>query len=85
MSRVVGVLLACVAVLLGGCSVEGEPSPGEPSVAEPTGPALPPRPRDVPIDGVDPCSLLTEAQRAELGLDRRPVFDLEPVGPVRGR
>jgi hypothetical protein len=70
---VVGVLLACVAVLLGGCSVEGEPS-----LAEPTGLALPPRPRDVPIDGVDPCSLLTAAQRAELGLDRPPVFDLGP-------
>jgi hypothetical protein len=70
---VVGVLLACVAVLLGGCSGEGEPS-----AAEPTGLALPPRPRDVPIDGVDPCSLLTEAQRAELGLDARPVFDLSP-------
>ncbi|MFD1529471.1 DUF3558 domain-containing protein [Pseudonocardia aurantiaca] len=67
-----------MAVLLGGCSVEGEPSPGEPSAAEPTGLALPPRPRDVPINGVDPCSLLTEAQRAELGLDARPVFDLSP-------
>jgi hypothetical protein len=67
---VVGVLLACVAVLLGGCSGEGEPS-----AAEPTGLALPPRPRDVPIDGVDPCSLLTEAQRVELGLDQPPILD----------
>jgi hypothetical protein len=32
----------------------------------------------VRIDGVDPCSLLTEAQRADLGLDARPVFDLSP-------
>ena len=74
-------LLACVTVLLGGCAVVGEPSAGGQSVAEPSAPTglqLPPRPRDVRIDGVDPCSLLTEAQRAELGLDARPVFDLSP-------
>lgn len=33
---------------------------------------LPPRPRDIPIDDVEPCSLFTEQQRAELSLEGRP-------------
>lgn len=33
-----------------------------------------PRPRDVRIDGVDPCSLLTPAQRTQLGLNQPPQF-----------
>lgn len=37
-------------------------------------PTLSPRPRDIRIDGVDPCSLLTPAQRVQLGLDRPPQF-----------
>ena len=36
--------------------------------ATPTSVPWPSRPRDLPIDGVDPCSLLTPAQRAEFGL-----------------
>jgi hypothetical protein len=69
-----GTLLVVLAVFLAGCSVVG----GEASPAEPTGVQLPPRPREVRIDGVDPCSLLTAEHRAELGLDGRPVFDLGP-------
>jgi hypothetical protein len=61
-------------LLVAGCSaVQGEASP-----AGGSGVQLPPRPREVRVDGVDPCSLLTEAQRAELGLDARPVVDLSP-------
>ncbi|HVV24223.1 MAG TPA: DUF3558 domain-containing protein [Pseudonocardiaceae bacterium] len=30
--------------------------------------ALPPRPTDIPLTGVDPCSLLTAAQRRSLGV-----------------
>lgn len=41
--------------------------PGEASA--PTGVLLPPRPREVRLDGVDPCSLLTPEQRAGLGLE----------------
>jgi hypothetical protein len=59
-------LIAVVLVLVGGCTGAG----GGP--AEPTGLSLPPRPRDLRIDGVEPCSLLTEQQRAELGLDGTP-------------
>ncbi len=63
--RWVGVLVA--AVLVSGCS---------PAVRDrPTGSAgpisLPPRPQELRIDGVEPCSLLTEQQRAELGLELR--------------
>jgi hypothetical protein len=39
--------------------------PGTPSAADPT--PLPPRPREVRLDGVDPCSVLTVEQRAALG------------------
>jgi hypothetical protein len=31
---------------------------------------LPPRPKDIPVDGVDPCSLLTAQQQHDFGLGR---------------
>jgi hypothetical protein len=34
--------------------------------------ALPPRPREVRLDGVDPCSLLTPEQRITLGVRSQP-------------
>jgi hypothetical protein len=75
-------LLAGIVLLVGGCTTV----PGQPAPANPTGSAsagangieLPPRPREVRLDGVDPCELLTEDQRAELGLDGRPGFDQAP-------
>lgn len=42
---------------------------------------LPPRPRDIDIRDVDPCALLTESQRAELGLDAEPAYDVQ-VSPL---
>lgn len=83
-------LLVLLPVLVGvvvGCA---QPVPGTPppSAAGPatSGPAtsaapevpLPSRPRDVPLDGLDPCTLLTADQRAELGLDQPPVLDVSP-------
>ena len=72
-------LLACV--LVTGCTqvVEGTPS-------APTGVLLPPRPREVRLDGVDPCSLLTADQWAGLGFDG-PLLRSDPTvelfrGPV---
>jgi hypothetical protein len=56
------VLLLVTAVLAAGCTTA---VPGTPSAAGPT--PLPPRPREVRLDGVDPCSLLTAEQRAALG------------------
>ncbi|HEX5810613.1 MAG TPA: DUF3558 domain-containing protein [Pseudonocardia sp.] len=59
--------LLVTAVLAAGCTtvVAGTPS-------APTGVLLPPRPREIRLDGVDPCSLLTEEQRAALGLESEP-------------
>jgi hypothetical protein len=74
---VLGVLI----VLLAGCSTGGQASPADPPTTEeaaPTTVSLPPRPRDVPVDDVDPCSLLTRQQRAELRLDQPPLPDREP-------
>ena len=61
------VLLLVTAVLAAGCTtaVEGTPS------AEPP-PPLPARPREVRLDGVDPCSLLKADQRTALGFTRQP-------------
>lgn len=74
MRRVWRALLVAAAVLVAGCSDEG----GGVAPAEPRGIELPPRPRDVRVDGVDPCSLLTAEQRGGLGLDGQPFFDLSP-------
>lgn len=74
---VLGVLI----VVLAGCTTGGQASPADPPATNQASPAtssLPPRPRDVPIDDVDPCTLLTREQRAELGLDRPPQPRREP-------
>lgn len=85
-----GIGLVVALLLVVGCSTE---APTQPEPTEPTVLALPPRPRDLWVDGVDPCSLLTEQQRAELGLDggvlasasRSPFFGGEVVSClVRG-
>ena len=34
--------------------------------------AIPPRPRDLPLDGVNPCALFTKAQLKQLGINRPP-------------
>jgi hypothetical protein len=63
-------------MVLAGCTTGGQASPADPPVtnqAAPTTSSLPPRPRDVPIDDVDPCTLLTRQQRGELGLDQPPL------------
>ena len=72
--RRIGLLLGALAVLVSGCAAVG----GPPEPAERTALELPPRPRDVRIDGIEPCSLLTEAQRADLGLDGEPSSSTEP-------
>ena len=59
--------LLVTAVLAAGCTtvVAGTPS-------APPGILLPPRPKEVRLDGVDPCSLLTAEQRRELGFESAP-------------
>jgi hypothetical protein len=82
--RVGGAVLAVlVAVLASACS--GPSVPPTSAQGRPDGVVeLPPRPREVRLDGVDPCSLLTGEQRVELGLDARPVFSQAPVGLYPG-
>jgi hypothetical protein len=48
------------------------PAGTAPPAAAPSTVALPPRPREVRVDGVDPCSLLTPQVRAEQGLTQEP-------------
>jgi hypothetical protein len=68
-----GAVVVVVLLLLTGCTtISGQAGPAE----SPT--TTPARPRDVRIDGVDPCTLLTEEQREELGLDGEPRFDNSP-------
>jgi hypothetical protein len=68
-------LISAAALLLAACATTGverdAPATPTPTVgaAEPTGLVLPPRPRELPLDGVDPCALLTPDQRKLLGLD----------------
>jgi hypothetical protein len=59
--------LLVTAALAAGCTtvVAGTPS-------APPGVLLPPRPREVRLDGVDPCSLLTADQRRTLGFESEP-------------
>lgn len=66
-------LVACV--LAAGCTAATSPGPPAPS--------SPPRPREVRLDGVDPCSLLTAEQRAGLGLDGTPQLT-EPYAELFG-
>jgi hypothetical protein len=84
-SAVRAVVVLALLLLVSACTITGdEAPPADPAAPAPSS-VLPPRPRDVRIDGVDPCSLLTEAQRAELGLDARPRLDVGPLPPYPGR
>jgi hypothetical protein len=74
-------LIACAAVLVAGCTTQVEPPP--PVAAELT--TSSPRPRELPLDGVDPCALLTPAQRAELGLESSSVPYTNDVPKTAGR
>ena len=75
--RLVVLLVACL--VAAGCTaaVEGTPS-------APTGVLLPPRPREVRLDGVDPCSLLSAEQWVELGFEGLPARSDPTVELFRG-
>jgi hypothetical protein len=45
------------------------PPTSEPSGSEDPTTELPPRPRDISLDGLDPCTLYTDAQRTQLDVD----------------
>ncbi|MFC4858894.1 DUF3558 domain-containing protein [Actinophytocola glycyrrhizae] len=79
------VAVAAVVAFAAGCTTsasgQSTPVPGETpssdpgtSTSEPSGSAtptveVPPRPRDISLEGLDPCTLYTAAQRAQLGVD----------------
>lgn len=74
--------VAAVAALSAGCttSASGQPtsapedgssstsptSSGDPTGSETPSVEIPPRPRDISLDGLDPCTLYTDAQRTQL-------------------
>jgi hypothetical protein len=76
-------LMLCAAVALAGCSVfpvseasqthdntsSASPAPTTPTTTSLT---LPPRPRELPLDKVNPCTILTKQQRTQLSLDTTP-------------
>lgn len=72
--------LLVVAVALAGCTAGPDPSAldskAPPPPTTPTTSAsqldFPPRPREVPLDQVDPCAILTPDQRMSLSLDNPP-------------
>jgi hypothetical protein len=63
----VGTLAACTSI--GGAPL---PAAGNTPSSPGTAASLPPRPKDLKIDGIDPCILLTKPQQQQLGLDRDP-------------
>jgi hypothetical protein len=75
------VLLLVAAVAVAGCATA--PEPGAPAGPSSAGPA-PQRPREVRLDGVDPCSLLTVDQRLTLGFETPPRRSTAHVELFRG-
>jgi hypothetical protein len=75
-------VVVALAMISAGCttSASGQPTPapgdgssgtstppsGEPSGSSSPTVELPPRPRDISLDGLDPCTLFTKAQRTQL-------------------
>lgn len=105
--HLIGALGIALVVVVGAALATGTRSPiftaNEPGVAMPaplsalpptTTPAtstLPPRPGSLPLNGVDPCTILTSSQRADLSLDTTPTpytdeeFDKAKACGIRGR
>jgi Protein of unknown function (DUF3558) len=82
--RCVRVVRVLVALAVGCVSCTSTVVPPAPTPA--TGITLTPRPRDIRVDDVDPCSLLTPAQRAALKLEGEPrefARDGQFLGPSR--
>ncbi|WP_253767458.1 DUF3558 domain-containing protein [Goodfellowiella coeruleoviolacea] len=74
------VLVSCTSVVV------GSPTPAPATTSSSANPpgggngeqGLPARPRELRVDGVDPCALLTPDQQRELGTDRQPSLADEP-------
>ncbi|MFC7341439.1 DUF3558 domain-containing protein [Saccharopolyspora griseoalba] len=79
-------LLGLGALTLTGCGVwqsapaadtAPPPPPPEPPPASSTADPLPTRPFELSLQDTDPCELLSEEQRSQLGFDREPIPDSE--------
>ncbi|WET79419.1 DUF3558 domain-containing protein [Amycolatopsis sp. QT-25] len=74
---------------LAGCTTDtgGQAFPDEPALASATrgakASALPPRPAELSLQGVDPCALLTDPQLDQLKINSKPRAAAEPIdGPT---
>lgn len=83
-ARRLGALLAVGAAALTGCGLwqsqptaDTAPPPPMPLPTSSTPAPPPPRPFELPLDEIRPCTLLTPAQRSQLGFDREPIPDSE--------
>jgi hypothetical protein len=104
--HLIGALGIALVVVVGAALATGTRSPiftaNEPGLATPAPisalppatsvtSALPPRPGSLPLNGVDPCTILTSSQRADLSLDTKPTpytdpeFDKAKACDIRGR
>ncbi|HEY2099757.1 MAG TPA: DUF3558 domain-containing protein [Pseudonocardia sp.] len=68
----------------GGGAAAPSPAPTASSAA-PVGPSLPRRPVELRLDGVDPCTLVTAAQRHQLGVNAGTTNSEDYGGPLKGR
>ncbi|QFZ23264.1 DUF3558 domain-containing protein [Saccharothrix syringae] len=80
--RAVGVIIATLCALATACTPLPENTadggPHEADIASATtAPSLPRRPREVLLDGLDPCAVLSPQQRVRLNLDNPPSAYLE--------
>ncbi len=78
MRRPLRIALALPALILVGCTTPTHPTADKgsasptPEVTTTTRQPLLPRPREIRLDGLDPCTVLSEEQRAQLSLDHDP-------------
>lgn len=69
-----GVAVALAAVAVAGCSTTTDPGQAEPKTSTPTSGSASPqlsRPKDLKIAGIDPCTLLTDAQMAQMNVNHK--------------
>lgn len=71
------VTLAAVAVLMPACGASTAGTGTAETSASSPAPALPPRPREIDLTGVDTCTLLIPEQQRQLGTDRAPVASVQ--------
>ncbi|MBV8933347.1 MAG: DUF3558 domain-containing protein [Kutzneria sp.] len=70
MTARLGVVGAAVFAALAGTSCTSANGEQPTSTTATSSVSIPSRPRDISLDNVDPCTLLTESQRAQLGISR---------------